>query len=583
MSQQPQPTKQTLTLDAAPETFAVSAGPGTSPGTLTGRAVVYNALSSDRGGYRVRFEPRSMRLPQGRDARALYAHDERALLGRVSNGTLRISEDEQGVTFGLDLPDTTAGRDVAELVRRGDLQGCSFGMFGLSHRWEEDDGIETKVYESWELDELTLTGNPAFTQTSVRLAPEDTTYGRMSTKNKTTDGAATPAETQADPRETFAQKKQEAEALAAKARDEGRGMSDDERQQFGSLKAELSAIRDNLAAERDLAELSIEQFAAEAKAVATAAHSPRIEVKGDRGDKLAREQFDRFLRTGEQFTVTTATDGGGILPKWVDSPHLVGYSIANVYEQAKRAAGSPLIETADSAQISKPVFDRSGRAAIQQPEGGSATEADPQIGSVLLGATLYSSKQEWYSRTEVAAMPSVIDSIEPELRQLIDARRESELTADLAANATAFVGSSATELTYGDFVAAKFALPAAYRRRRRAAWFLSSEACASLEGLADDTGRPIFVQPVSADAPATLLGMPVYEAADFAGLSAGNVVGAIASLDAIFIRTVTGGIAAPRIARYGNFPGRPDQIGFEMFANGDSGFATPGVRAIQLA
>lgn len=60
------------------------------------------------------------------DVTALINHDPSQLLGRTASGTLRLSSDEHGLRFELDLPDTSLGRDVRTLVQRGDIRGMSF-------------------------------------------------------------------------------------------------------------------------------------------------------------------------------------------------------------------------------------------------------------------------------------------------------------------------------------------------------------------------------------------------------------------------------------------------------------------------
>lgn len=62
------------------------------------------------------------------DVRALWNHDPRFVLGRQSAGTLRLSTDDHGLEFEVDLPDTTYARDLRELVERGDITGASFGF-----------------------------------------------------------------------------------------------------------------------------------------------------------------------------------------------------------------------------------------------------------------------------------------------------------------------------------------------------------------------------------------------------------------------------------------------------------------------
>lgn len=96
---------------------------------------------------------------------ALYEHDNKGLLGRVGSGTLRLSEDEQGLAFELDLPSTQIGSDVLELVKRGDLAGCSFGFIPLSETWQGN----TRILNEVQLHEITLTATPAYPATSVSL------------------------------------------------------------------------------------------------------------------------------------------------------------------------------------------------------------------------------------------------------------------------------------------------------------------------------------------------------------------------------------------------------------------------------
>ncbi len=62
------------------------------------------------------------------DILALVDHDPSRVLARTKSGTLRLSEDERGLKFEIDVPDTSAGRDVLALATRGDLGGMSFGF-----------------------------------------------------------------------------------------------------------------------------------------------------------------------------------------------------------------------------------------------------------------------------------------------------------------------------------------------------------------------------------------------------------------------------------------------------------------------
>jgi len=70
----------------------------------------------------------SASLADGGDKLALVDHDPSRVLARTRSGTLRLGQDNCGLSFSLDVPDTQAGNDVLELAKRGDVGGMSFGF-----------------------------------------------------------------------------------------------------------------------------------------------------------------------------------------------------------------------------------------------------------------------------------------------------------------------------------------------------------------------------------------------------------------------------------------------------------------------
>jgi len=75
-------------------------------------------------------------LADGADVRALQNHDTNKLLGRVKNGSLRLRTDDFGLHIECDLPDTSYGRDVYNLIQGGYNTGLSFGFTTIQDRWE---------------------------------------------------------------------------------------------------------------------------------------------------------------------------------------------------------------------------------------------------------------------------------------------------------------------------------------------------------------------------------------------------------------------------------------------------------------
>jgi uncharacterized protein len=80
----------------------------------------------------------SVALSNQNDILALVDHDASRVLARTRSGTLRLSQDSKGLAFDLDVPDTTAGRDVLALAERGDLGGMSFGFGVIDENWTGD-------------------------------------------------------------------------------------------------------------------------------------------------------------------------------------------------------------------------------------------------------------------------------------------------------------------------------------------------------------------------------------------------------------------------------------------------------------
>lgn len=107
-------------------------------------------------------------LASGRDILALLDHRPDCLLGRTKSGTLELREDDNGLSFTLSLPDTSAGRDLIALAERGDLGGCSFGFTvpDGGDAWTGD----TRELRNIELHEISVVQSwPAYANTEVSL------------------------------------------------------------------------------------------------------------------------------------------------------------------------------------------------------------------------------------------------------------------------------------------------------------------------------------------------------------------------------------------------------------------------------
>jgi HK97 family phage prohead protease len=146
--------------------------------TIGGYAVVFDRLSVLMYGFRERIKPGAFESSMGDDIRALWQHDTAQVLGRTKAGSLRIWEDETGVGFEVDPPDTQTGRDAVTLIGRGDVDQMSFGFSVLpdGDEWiEEEDGQlvrEVRHAKLYEVSPVTFPAYPDSTAEIVRSAPE---------------------------------------------------------------------------------------------------------------------------------------------------------------------------------------------------------------------------------------------------------------------------------------------------------------------------------------------------------------------------------------------------------------------------
>ena len=143
---------------------------GEGPGTLRGYAAKFNKNSVDLGGFVEQIRSGAFtNAIKVSDVRGLVNHDANMLLGRSSAGTLRLSENDIGLQFDLDLPDTQPGRDIAESVRRKDITGCSFAFTTKIDEWTYvDDGPDRReIVEVEELFDVGPVTYPAYPDTTV--------------------------------------------------------------------------------------------------------------------------------------------------------------------------------------------------------------------------------------------------------------------------------------------------------------------------------------------------------------------------------------------------------------------------------
>lgn len=113
-------------------------------------------------------------ISEKHDAAGLFNHDPNLLLGRVSAGTMRLSVDQRGLRYEIDLPDTQTARDVAASIGRKDVAGSSFAFRVTKQTFEEQkDGPDLRIIEDLDLFDTGPVVFPAYSGTTTGLRSDD--------------------------------------------------------------------------------------------------------------------------------------------------------------------------------------------------------------------------------------------------------------------------------------------------------------------------------------------------------------------------------------------------------------------------
>lgn len=136
---------------------------------LGGYAAVYDAPSHllafpgiNKGRpFTERVAPSAFERSLNSNVQLLVGHDQRELLANTKSGLLKLSSDERGLAFEVDLPDTQRARDVRALVEAGVLTEMSFGFHVQKDAWK---GSERTLLEV-DLREVSIVENGAYPQT----------------------------------------------------------------------------------------------------------------------------------------------------------------------------------------------------------------------------------------------------------------------------------------------------------------------------------------------------------------------------------------------------------------------------------
>lgn len=114
---------------------------------ITGHGAVFNLETELWPGHFEKVDPGFFNDVLDNDVRALFNHDSSLILARTKSGTLKLSVDATGLKYVIpNMPNTTTGNDLLELIKRGDISQSSFSFITKSDKWStRKDGTKLRT------------------------------------------------------------------------------------------------------------------------------------------------------------------------------------------------------------------------------------------------------------------------------------------------------------------------------------------------------------------------------------------------------------------------------------------------------
>lgn len=103
--------------------------------------------------------------------KALWNHNTDLVLGSVAAGTLNLFTDAIGLRCEITLTNTSWGNDAYESIKRGDVDGMSFGFVCIEDIWSKTQYEGREIYKRTiieaELHEISPCVFPAYTNSDI--------------------------------------------------------------------------------------------------------------------------------------------------------------------------------------------------------------------------------------------------------------------------------------------------------------------------------------------------------------------------------------------------------------------------------
>lgn len=141
---------------------------------IYGYAAIFDSLSEPIYWFREKIDKKAFEAADLNDVVAVLNHDNNIIYARSSAKTLSLEVDEKGLRYEFEAPNTTAGNDLLENVRLGNINKSSFAFTVAKASWEEFEDDENKdveelrtIMEIKKVYDVSPVIRPAYSESSV--------------------------------------------------------------------------------------------------------------------------------------------------------------------------------------------------------------------------------------------------------------------------------------------------------------------------------------------------------------------------------------------------------------------------------
>lgn len=218
-----------------------------------------------------------------------------------------------------------------------------------------------------------------------------------------------------------------------------------------------------------------------------------------------------------------------------------------------RQAGAFVLSTASGEDLQIPKTTAHS-SAVLVAEAAALTESDPTFGQVTLGAFKYGVLRQVSSELLTDTAVDLLGYMAREMGRAVgEASNTHFVTGDGSSKPNGVVTAStlgktaagAAAITANELIDLQHSVTSVYRNAPSAAWMMKDSTLAYVRKLRDDTGGSglgnfLWVPGLTAGAPDTLLGKPVFTDPNMAAIATGNKTIIFGDISTYFIRDVNG-------------------------------------------